>query len=340
MDTWAKTTPKDREALFNQTASVKGISPEIVEKDFWVCWTLNRVFQLQGLPRLIFKGGTSLSKGFGIIKRFSEDIDLVINRHELGFNAENDPANQQGTNLRNRTIEKLKSACRGVIAEGFVPKLQAQIHSIIGDNDWTLEIDPNASDGDTVEFKYPTGIPDSLTKGYVKRAVRLELGCRGDQVPVEEGSVRPYAAEAFPDQFHVHDATVTVLSAERTFWEKATMLHREYYRVEAGRPATARVFRHYHDVVVISKHRRGLSAMKDFALLEQVVAHKQHFFREAAAHYELAKKGTLRLGPSPQVGDVLRSDYEKMREMYFGDEPDFDEVMNEIREVEKGINQG
>jgi len=94
MDTWAKATPKDREALFNQTASVKGISSEIVEKDFWVCWILHWIFQLQGLPRLIFKGGTSLSKVFGIITRFSEDIDLVINRHQLGFNDENDPANQ------------------------------------------------------------------------------------------------------------------------------------------------------------------------------------------------------------------------------------------------------
>jgi hypothetical protein len=125
MDTWAKATPKDREALFNQTASIKGIAPEIVEKDFWVCWILYWIFHLQGLPRLIFKGGTSLSKVFGIISRFSEDVDLVINRHQLGFNDESDPANQQGTKLRDRTIEKLKSSYRDVIAEDFVPGLQA-----------------------------------------------------------------------------------------------------------------------------------------------------------------------------------------------------------------------
>src|ERR1700685_4559170 len=106
MDTWAKTTEKDREALFTQTASVKGISPEIIEKDFWVCWVLDQVFQLQDFPRLIFKGGTSLSKAFGIIKRFSEDVDLVINRHELGFSDKNDPTNQEGSNLRDRTIAK------------------------------------------------------------------------------------------------------------------------------------------------------------------------------------------------------------------------------------------
>jgi hypothetical protein len=339
MDTWAKATPKDREALFNQTASVKGISPEIVEKDFWVCWILYWIFRLHGLPRLIFKGGTSLSKAFGIIRRFSEDIDLVINRHQLGFNDESDPANQQGTKLRDRTIASLKSSCRDVIAKEFVPRLQAQIRSIIGDNGWTLEIDPDAPDGDTIDFKYPTGIPNSLARGYIKRAVRLELGCRGDQVPCEEAKVIPFAAEVFPDQFQVRDANVNAISPERTFWEKATILHREYYRVEAGKPVSERIFRHYHDVVVISKHQRGLSALKDFALLEQVVAHKQHFFREAAAHYELAKKGTLRIAPSRQLEDALRRDYEKMREMYFGQEPDFDAVMNDIRELEEAFNE-
>lgn len=338
MDTWAKATPKDREALFNQTASVKGISPEIVEKDFWVCWILHWIFQLQGLPRLIFKGGTSLSKVFGIISRFSEDVDLVLNRHQLGFNDESDPANQGGK-LRDRTIEKLKGSCRDVIAEEFVPGLRAQIHSIIGERGWTLEIDPNAPDGDTVDFKYPAGIPDSLAKGYIKRAVRLELGCRGDQVPCEGAKVTPYAAEAFPDQFQVRDANVNAISPERTFWEKATILHREYYRVEAGKSVSERIFRHYHDVVVISKHQRGLSALKDLALLEQVVAHKQHFFREGTAHYELAKKGTLRLAPNRELEGALRRDYEKMREMYFGEEPDFDAVMNDIRELEEAFNE-
>ena len=62
MDTWAKAAPEDRAALFNQTAVTRGISPEIIEKDFWVCWTLHQVFQFRDFPRLIFKGGTSLSK--------------------------------------------------------------------------------------------------------------------------------------------------------------------------------------------------------------------------------------------------------------------------------------
>jgi hypothetical protein len=340
MDKWAKAQPGDREALFTETAAKKDISPEIIEKDFWVCWKLLQIYRLTGLPRLIFKGGTSLSKAFGIIKRFSEDIDLVINRHELGFNDETDPANQEATNLRNRTIETLKQTCFAVIAKEFLPKLQSQIRSIIGDDGWTLKIDPNAPEPDTVEFQYPKGLPESHIGGYIRRAVRLELGCRGDQIPCEEATVTPYAAEVNPNLFVISKAPVHVISAERTFWEKATILHREYYRSEAGRDLTERVFRHYDDLVVISRHARGHSAMTEHAyLLDEVVAHKQHFFREGAAHYELAKKATLRLAPGKHLEEDLRKDYEKMKEMYFGNEPDFDEVMNAIRELERKINQ-
>jgi hypothetical protein len=114
---------------------------------------------------------------------------------------------------------------------------------------------------------------------------------------------------------------------------------REYYRAGAGKPVTERVFRHYHDVAVISKHPRGLRALGDLNLLEQVVEHKQHFFREGGARYELAKKGTLRLAPDPQLEEALRRDYEKMREMYFGREPDFDGVMADIRELERAFNE-
>ncbi|MGB6026184.1 MAG: nucleotidyl transferase AbiEii/AbiGii toxin family protein, partial [Candidatus Sulfotelmatobacter sp.] len=193
---------------------------------------------------------------------------------------------------------------------------------------------------DTVEFQYPKGLPDSKISGYIRRAVRLELGCRGDQIPCEEATVTPYAAEVNPSLFAIADAPVHAISPERTFWEKATILHREYYRAEAGKEITERVFRHNDDLVVISAHVRGHSAITTHAhLLDEVAAHKQHFFREGAAQYELAKKDTLRLAPGKPLEDGLRKDYEKMREMYFGNEPDFNEVMKAIRDLEKKINE-
>jgi hypothetical protein len=324
MDKWAQASSKDREALFIETAAKKNISPEIVEKDFWVCWTLLQVSRLIGLPKLIFKGGTSLSKAFGIIKRFSEDIDLVINRHELGFNDDTDPANQAATNLRNRTIDKLKTICFAVIEREFLPKLQSQMVSVIERDGWGLAIDANAPEADTIDFQYPKGLPDPQAASYIRRVVRLELGCRGDQIPCEEATVTPYAAEINPSLFSIPEAPVFVISPERTFWEKATILHREHYRAEAGKELTERVFRHYHDLVVISEHERGSSALTTHSyLLDEVVAHKQHFFREGAARYELARKNTLKLVPGKDLEEKLRKDYDKMKEMYFGGEPDF-----------------
>lgn len=314
--------------------------PEIVEKDFWVCWTLHHLFELQDIPHLIFKGGTSLSKAFGIIKGFSEDIDLVLNRHELGFSAENDPANQTGSNLRNRTIDSLKEKCVVYLADQFIPKLRVQMSSVLVGTDWSLVADSNAPDRDTFEFTYPPGITAALTPSYIKRTVRLEIGCRGDQIPSEVATLRSYAAEVFPDQFVLPSANVNVLAVERTFWEKATLIHRECHRVENGKNASDRVFRHFHDLVLISKHERGKNAIKNSGLLEQVAAHKEIFFREAAAHYELARRGTLRLVPGNELEGALRKDYEKMsREMYFSDVPNFDEVMRDIRSLEKEINE-
>jgi hypothetical protein len=340
MDKWAQATSKDREALFIETAAKKSISPEIVEKDFWVCWTLLQVSRLAGLPKIIFKGGTSLSKAFDIIKRFSEDIDLVINRHELGFNDDTDPANQEATNLRNRTIDQLKATCFGVIEKGFLPKMRSQMISVIASDGWDLAMDINALEPDTIDFHYPKGLPDPEVSGYIRRAVRLELGCRGDQIPCEETTVTSYAAELNPSLFSIPQAPVIVISPERTFWEKATILHREYYRAEAGKDLTERVFRHYHDLVMISEHERGAAALTTQShLLDEVVAHKQHFFREGAARYELAKKNTLKLVPSRVLEENLRKDYDKMKEMYFGSEPDFDAVMDAIRKLEKKINE-
>lgn len=338
MNKWATESPEERAILFNQTSVQTGISPEIVEKDFWVCWVLLQIFGMTDVPRVIFKGGTSLSKVFGMIKRFSEDIDLVLNRHELGFDAERDPANQQGTNLRNRTIDELKGTCVRYMNEEFIPKLSNQIASVVGDSGWSLVADPNAPDHDTFDFTYPKGLPDPVQPGYVRRIVRLELGCRGDQVPCEEARVTAYAAEQFSNQFDIKDVKVNVLAAERTYWEKATLLHREYYRFESGKGVTPRVFRHYDDFMNMSKHARGRAAVKDVDLLRQVATHKSIFFREAGAHYELAVPGTLRLAPTEAQQVEIRKDYEQMKEMYFGKVPDFDEVMTGIRKLEREIN--
>ena len=117
MDSIAK-QPEQRQRLFQEAAVRCGVAVQIIEKDFWVCWTLKRLFELPTLaPNLIFNGGTSLSKVYRIIERFSEDIDISINREYLGFKDETDPLNQRSKGKQKTAVEDLRNACKAKVQQ-------------------------------------------------------------------------------------------------------------------------------------------------------------------------------------------------------------------------------
>ena len=240
MDLIAVLDAAERKVLFRETAARMGVSSSVItEKDFWVCWTLKRLFALQGLPPLLFKGGTSLSKAFGIIQRFSEDIDLSLNRAELGFGGEDDPLVITGANARRRKLKALVSACQSAVREQLYPALNAGIRSALGDDGWKLEL-VSLPDGQLdLQFSYPAALDagDYGNLAYVPRTVRVEIGARSDHDPVVQARIRSYAADQFPGMFSAADCEVIALAPERTFWEKATILHSENHRpVRPGSP--------------------------------------------------------------------------------------------------------
>lgn len=133
MDTVAALSIAERRELFQESANKRGVRREIIEKDFWVCWTLKRLFQLPELGgHLIFKGGTSLSKIFKAIERFSEDIDISIDRAYLGFEGERDPENIESRSKRNKTINQLRDVCKAKVSEEILPQLTAAIEGVLG----------------------------------------------------------------------------------------------------------------------------------------------------------------------------------------------------------------
>lgn len=345
MDKVAKLPAADRAALFGESGAKRGIANTIIEKDFWVCWTLRRLFSLQrrDAATLVFKGGTSLSKAYDAIRRFSEDIDLSFDRAELGYTGDRDPE-KEGISRKSaeRLISDLVSDVEKHIAQNLLPALQEKLDEQLGEsaaNGWRLEIDVN--DPQTVNFYYPASLPDEeyAGMGYITPRVKLELGARGDPWPMEEKSIRPYAAEDFPGFFEDPETTVTVLSARRTFWEKATALHAEAHRPKEL-PTQPYFSRHYYDLAQLLDTEEGRVAATDFALLSQVAKHKATFFRSGWASYDRAQAGTLRLVPDAYRLKDLRDDYLKMHPMMFDhDPPSFDDILARIRLLEATINK-
>ena len=339
MDDVARLAPKDLGDLFRASAAKRGLPEAILEKDFWVCWVLKRIFTLEKPPAgVLFKGGTSLSKVYGVIDRFSEDVDLSFDRAGLGFGGADDPMLAASKKKQAAAVERLAEACKVAVRDKLRPQLAEAFEAALGNKStWTLESATDDADDATLLFRYPTTpIPSAA---YITPFVRLELGARSDHWPAKAGVVKPFAAEAFPEQFKASECTVKALAAERTFWEKATLLHKWYHAAE-DRRFPDRQSRHYYDLYRLYKSSIGKAALADKSLLDSVAKHKQVFFAQAWAHYELAKAGTLHLVPPSARLKELETDYRAMGQMIFGTPPAFSELIGALSELEQHINRG
>ncbi len=344
MDKFAKLPASDRAAVIGETSANRGVAPIIIEKDFWVCWTLKRLFSLskEEAGTLVFKGGTSLSKAYAAIRRFSEDIDLSFDRADLGYGGDRDPESPKLSKKQStRLIDELMADVTIHVGGKLLPALDKAIAAQLGEapkSGWSLVIDEQ--DPQTINFHYPPALATADYRGisYITPRVKLELGARGDPWPTEHKPIRPYAAEDFPDFFEEPETVVTVLSAGRTFWEKVTALHAEAHRPEAS--ATPQYFsRHYYDVAKLTETNEGQAAATDFTLLAQVVRHKSTYFRSGWASYDTAQPGTLRLTPVEHRLKDLRSDYRDMQSMMFDEKPlSFDDVLARVAALEETLN--
>jgi hypothetical protein len=336
MDNFLRLKEEDRRVYFNVAADKLDVMPQLIEKDFWVCWILKSLFSLPAVgSHLTFKGGTSLSKCYGLIKRFSEDVDISIERPFLMGRGPVDPDKDQSGKENQRRLERLSQACREKISDPIIPDLRERAASAISRlGKWEIEIDPYDKDRQTVLFRYPH-VTESGTEQYVQPVVKIEFGARADHWPVETMPVKPYIAEA-SDKTDIEGARVRVLAAERTFWEKATILHMIYHR-PAEKRVPPRMSRHYYDVYVMAGSPVYKKALEHMSLLKDVAEHKTLFFRDSRAHYEEATPAGLRLLPREDQKTVLGSDYLQMQQMFFEEPPAFDEILDGLRILEKDI---
>ncbi len=324
MDSVARLSSAERKDIFSETAANRGMTTAVVEKDFWVTWTLGKIFSNSDLNSVVkFKGGTSLSKIYGLIERFSEDIDLILNWEVL---TENDPQKDRSKKQQKRLIEEIREAGRDYIAEKILPVISDEIAPVC-----TCKIDD--SDRNVVNIYYPKAFSDE----YIRPEIRLEIGPIASWLPFETHSITPYAAEQFPNLFKEPNCIVQVIKAERTFWEKATILHHEANRPE-GSIQPPRTSRHYYDLAQMAMSTVRDSALADISILENVVDFKTKFYPRTWAQYDQAKPGTLKLVPKGHVLESVKRDYKAMRNMIYGKYYSYEEIQNVLEELERDIN--
>ena len=339
-ETIIKATEDERRDLFLGVASKLGTAVQNVEKDFWVCWTLDLLFN--GLekdkPRLLFKGGTSLSKAYGLISRFSEDIDITVFREDLGQPTDMAELDSLSGKQRRKRLDAVRTACQAHINGALIEQLRQKIASLLPEGSFRLEADPDDSDQQTLLFWYPA--VTVRTDDYIRSAVKIECGAKSALDPHVEATVTPYVADALPDL----DLTITnvvTVKPERTFWDKVVILHGlNQWHARRGelRHGGQRVSRHYYDVYRLLQSGSSAEWLADTALAEDCARHARLFFGSADLGLESAKAGTFTLTPPDAMHDALRRDYTAMAGMIFGEVPALDDVLVSIKDLETRAN--
>lgn len=324
----------DRKSFFEVAAYESKKSFEVIEKDYWVVWTLDRLFNLPELsPYLTFKGGTSLSKIFKVIDRFSEDIDVSIEREFFGFDDNKKPELHQSRSQQKLILDKLSETCSAYVQNNLKRDLAESFKKKLGSkSNWSINSDPDESQ--TLLFHYPTS---SNLDGYIRPIVKIELGARAEHWPVSEQKIKSYAKETLNEKVFEPAISIRVLDIERTFWEKATILH-QYAHIPQNKALPPRLSRHWYDFFKLLKSDAKVKSLDRMDLLERVVNHKKIYFASSWANYDSARKGSLKLIPTDKTLDSLKLDYRAMQSMFFSEAPKFEEIIATIKNFEVEFN--
>jgi hypothetical protein len=332
---------QDRRDVFLGAAQRLGTPEQNVEKDFWVTWTLDVLFNglPAGHPRFLFKGGTSLSKAYGLISRFSEDIDITVFREDLGQAASIQELEALSRKKRQARLDAIKDACRDYIQNTLAVQLAEIVRVALAESHKSrVVVDPEDPDGQSLLFWYP-----SVTAGrdeYIRPAVKIESGAKSALDPNDSVSIVPYVSDEVP-RLTLRAERVTTVVAERTFWDKIVILHgvRKWFDNRAIlRGVGQRVSRHYYDVHRLLQSDLGARAVRDRTLGADCVAHARMFFNSPDLGLDSATPGAFSLTPTAQMIEDLRRDYDRMAGMIIGVPPNFDAVMTSIADLEGRLN--
>lgn len=335
----------DRRNLFLETAVRLGTPLRNVEKDFWVCFVLDLLFngKLEDEPRLLFKGGTSLSKAHDLISRFSEDIDITVYREDIGHSCDVATMQSWGRNKRNEYLDAIKTTCSAYILGDLKDRLSLQIQKELkaaGISMPALQVVIDTADKDrqTLLVEYPS-LEASGKDDYIESKVKIEAGAKSALDPSKLITITPYIGQEFIGG-NLSVPNVNCIAPERTFWDKAVITHglRAWFEARGSlRNNGNRISRHYYDLHMLLNNAVGQHAIKDINLGKECALHASIFFFDKDSKQSVAAEGNFLIYPSDEMIPALRRDYEQMSTMIFGATPTFDEILETIRSASKQL---
>jgi len=329
MNDFYKLDNKIKLSIFEQISARSSLPVYAIEKDWWVVQTLRLIFQMDIAPHIVFKGGTSLSKAWSIIDRFSEDIDLALDRSFLGFDKE----------LSKTQVGRLRKASFSYISEEFYPALE-QLFIDNGFEDVQIKLrESRSSDQDPliIEIYYPVVTPQSK---YIEPRVLVELGSRSLKEPNTERKITSLVNEYFKDKdFADSPINITTVNPERTLLEKVFLLHEEFQK-PIDRVRIDRMSRHLYDIERLMRTDFLNIALSNKDLYQDIVSHRKTITAIRGIDYSLHQPNTINPIPPDEIIEAWGSDYADMCEtMIYGERLSFDELMSRINELKKKINE-
>jgi predicted nucleotidyltransferase component of viral defense system len=320
---------QDQREIFEETAGKRGLSIAAIEKDWWVVQTLSVIFSLKYAHALIFKGGTSLSKGWNLVQRFSEDIDLALDREFLGFTGE----------LSKGDIKKLRRKSYQFITEIFTEELKIKFSELDFKNVLVKnrKVENHDQDPLTVEIYYPNLINKD---SYLKPAILVEVGSRSLKEPFTQRSFGTIISEVFTDRpFADKPISIPVVNPERTFLEKIFLLHEEFQKPQ-DKIRVERLSRHLYDIEKLSQTEYAQAAFRDTKLYNTIVRHREKFTPISGIDYTNHSPDKICFIPPETILKDWQLDYEIMTQTMIYDNPlPFDELITSLTKLQRRINQ-
>ncbi len=333
MTAWLQLTPEQRKASIAEVEYNTGIRAKAVEKDWWVTLTLRALFQSAYGKHMVFKGGTSLSKCWKLISRFSEDIDIALSPEAFGMKYEQKPTKSY--------VDKLKRAGCAFTSNELKAELEKQLIALGMPKDTVkLIADPvpeNRPDTDpqTIHVSYPS-LYDPHP--YIADEVKIEVSVRSLQIPFSSVSIQSILSEinpsekAYPEQPFAVDA----VEARKTFLEKVFLLHEEFGKPDVKRIRSERMSRHLYDLTTMMETDIEAQALADDKLYDALIAHREAYQRISWVNYESLAPKTIAFLPPADVIDLYRRDYQTMQEqMIYGKTVSFDKLIEKLSSLQE-----